>query len=265
MRKILILLLLFSGPVLTAYPQQEEKQSTGRWGKFIHVEAGFIYPEGSIKESIPIRQNPDYFYVSQYSDGNVWSETYGFTCGVRYEYYLSKLKSGISAGLRYYGFETDINGFTSGNAEFFYLRYTMDDTDIRFARVNALSESKHLITVPVELRVVPLQYRRISFFARAGIEYSIISLGHKTGISFHDENMNAYKDEVLGGIANTTISHFSAFYSSVGLKLGREGKPNYMFEVLLPSFFLTDNNFSLTDTDSYSGFRLSVQFPVNNK
>jgi hypothetical protein len=252
-------------PAFTVFPQNDENKNTDGWEKFIHVEAGFLYPEGSIKESIPIRQNLSYYYVDQYSDGYVSSETYGFVFGLRYEYYLPKLKSGISAGLRYYGLQTEISGYSSASSEFFFLRYSIDDSDTRFARVSSLAESNYLITVPLEVRVVPFQYKNLAFFAKAGIEYSIISLRQKTDITFRDDNMNAYKDEVLGNISGSANKNFSTFYSSVGFKLGKEGRPNYMFEVLLPSFFLTGNNFSLIDADYFSGFRLSVQFQVNNK
>ena len=129
------------------------------------------------------------------------------------------------------------------------------------------------LLLPFRFEIFPVETQALigrGGVARAGQQNRVVELTEtqeKLGIilDYFDENMNAYTNEVLGSIAGAANRNFSTFYSSVGLTLGKEGRTNYIFEVLLPSFFLTGNNFSLTDTDYYSGFRLSVQFPVNKK
>ena len=264
MQKTLISFFLAFMPFLTAFPQYNTDQTPSDRKSSIHVEAGYIYPQGTIKESVSIRQNISYYYVNQYSNGYVSSETSGLVIGIRYEYFLPGLKSGISTGLRFTGLNTEISGYTSGNSNFFYLRYSMQDSDTKFARVNSLTESNSLISVPLEVRFIPFKYKNLAFYAKSGIEYTMIRFGKGTDIKFQNDDMDDYKDAILGSISGSPNKNYSTFYSSIGIKIGQEGKSNYMFEVLLPSFFLTVNNFALIDTDYFEGFKLAILFPIKN-
>ena len=77
--------------------------------------------------------------------------------------------------------------------------------------------------------------------------------------------MNVNKDVILGRISSPVNRNFSTFYSSVGMKLGKEeNKINFIIEVMLPSLLLSKNNFYFIDVDYIEGFRLSVQLPLNN-
>jgi hypothetical protein len=263
MQKNLILFFFVSIAFQTVFAQENSDQTSSKIKKFINIEAGFIYPEGGIKESVSIRQNISDYYVNQYSNGSIFSQTDGFVFGIKYEYFFPKFKSGISSGLRFTSFNTDISGYTSSSSNFFYLRYSMQDSDTKFARVKSLTEFNYLLSVPLEVRVIPFHYKNLSFYATAGIEYSIASLNKGTDIKFQIDAMNEYKDEILSGVSGPTNKNYSTFYSSIGIKLGQEGKPNYMFEVLLPSVFLTSNNFALVNVNFYGGFKLAIQFPVN--
>lgn len=264
MKKSIFRIILLAFPLISVIPQTVSNQTTNEGKKSIHFEIGYIYPQGTIKESVSVRQNISYYYVNQFSNGFISSTTSGLLAGVRYEYYLPKIKSGFSTGLRLIGMNIEISGYTSNSSDFFYLRYSMQDSDTKFARVKSLTEDYYLLSVPLEIKVVPFQYKDLSFFAMAGLEYSIINLKKGTDIMFQDENMNAHKDLILNRISSPTGRSYSTFYSSAGLKLGKEGKPNYAFDVMLPSLLLTKNNFYLIDVDSFGGFRLSVQFPIKN-
>ena len=263
MKRSIYSIILAAFPLINVLPQSNSEQSTGEWKKSIQFEAGYIYPQGTIKESVSVRQNISYYYVNQYSGGFISSSTSGLILGVRYEYFLPKIKSGFSTGLRFLGMNTNISGYTSNSSDFFYLRYSMQDSDTKFARVKSLAEYYYLLSVPSEIRVIPFQYKDLSFFAIAGMEFGIISLKKGADIRFQDENMNAYKDLVLERISGPTGKNYSTFYSSLGLKIGKEGKPAYTFEVMLPSILLTKNNFHLIDVDHFEGFRLSIQLPLN--
>jgi hypothetical protein len=264
MQKTLITFILVTIPFITASTQSEGNQATNGRKRYFHIEAGYIYPEGTIKESVAIRQNISYYYVNQYSNGYISSTTSGLLLGVRYEYYLPKLKSGISSGLRFTGLNTDISGYTSNNSNFFFLRYSMQDSDTKFARVKSLTENNYLLSIPLEIRFTPFQYKNLSLYAKAGLEYSMISLKNEVNISFQDDDMEVNKDAILENITYPINKNYSTFYSAIGLKLGQEGKTNYTLEVLFPSFFLTKNNFYLVDVAYFEGFRLSIQFPVKN-
>jgi hypothetical protein len=263
MKCTLISLLLAAMPFLTLTAQYGDDSPPGGRQQFIYFEGGMIYPKGEIKESLSIRQNISYYYVNQYSSGYVSSETSGMLFGVRYGYYFPRFRSGISTGVRFTGLDTEISGYTSDISDFFYLRYSMQDSDTKFARVKSMAESNYFITVPLELIVVPTTYKNVSIYAKAGVEYSVLNVKSAADIEFQDELMDSYEEEILGALSGSANRHYSTFYSAIGLKFGQEDRPNFLLEIYLPSFFLTENNFELIDVDYYQGFKLSIQFPVN--
>ena len=263
MKKNIFVIILLAFPFTTVLPQTDNNKPSRR--QSVSFEAGFIYPQGTIKESLSIRQNLSYYYVNQYSDGSISSSTSGMLLGARYEYGLPVIKSDISTGLRFVGINSEITGYASANSDFFYLRYSMEETDTKFARVKSLTECNYILSIPLEIRVYPLRYRNISFFAMAGMEYSVICFKKAADITFREEIMNPRKDVVLGNIAGPVNRNYSSFYSSIGLKFGREDKLNYTIEVMLPSFLLTGNNFYFIDVDYLEGFRLSVKLPLKSK
>jgi hypothetical protein len=249
--------------LLSLYSQNNNEKLQPDWQRFIYLESGFIYPEGSIKENIAIRQNINSFYVNQGSYGHIYSESSGFTAGLRWEYFNTKFKTGVSSGLRYTGYNTGITGFSSWNARFFYLRYSIFDNNTKFARVTSINESLHFISVPVELRFVPLEYSKFGLFIKVGGEFSYKRLSESTSIDFFENHMKVHHDTILNSLGLSTGKHYSTLYSSAGLKLGKHGHPNFLIEVFMPSYFLTRNNFNLTESNYFEGVKFSLQIPVN--
>lgn len=244
------------------YPQDMPAAPPPAWSGFLYLESGLISPSGTIRESVAIRQNISAFYVDQVSEGEVNAATSGAMAGLRWEYFLKKFKSGVSAGLRYTGYFSEISGYSASNADFFYLRYSMQGSDTRFARVKSMNETSHFITLPLEIRVVPIQRWGMGFFVKAGAELSLLNLKHDTHIDFQDDAMNVYGDDILENISSRANEFYSTLYASAGVKFGREDRVNYIIEAFLPSFYLSKDNFSLTEVDYFEGFKLSVQFPV---
>jgi hypothetical protein len=265
MKRTLLSFILAITPFLIVISQTSIDQGSNDWKKHIYIEAGYIYPDGTIKESVAIRQNISYYYVNQNSDGYVSSTSSGLVAGIRYEYFYPRFKSGISAGIRFIGFNTEISGYTSSISDFFYLRYSMEDNDTKFARVKSLEESNYILTVPLEILVVPITYKYMGLYLKAGFEYSVISFNQGSDIIFQNETMEAYEESILNNISGAVNKRFSTFYTAIGFKFGKENMPNLMFEISLPSLFLTENNFTLVDSDYYQGFKLAIQFPLNKK
>jgi hypothetical protein len=263
MKCTMISILLSTMPLLTLTAQYGDDPPSNDWQQFIYFEGGMIYPEGAIKESVSIRQNISYYYVNQYSDGYVSSETSGYVFGIRYGYFFPRFKSGISTGIRFTGLEAEISGYTSDISDFFYLRYSMQDSDTKFARVTSMSESNYFLTKPLEVHIIPFTYKNLSLYAKAGVEYSVVNLKSGTDIQFRDAEMEPYENEILGNISGDVNKRYSTLYGAVGIQLGREDRPNLMFEVYLPSLFLTRNNFALIDVDYYEGFRLAAKVPLS--
>lgn len=265
MRKTLSTVILVFLSFIALFAQNDGHKFINNWEKYISLEAGYIYPEGKIKESLSIRQNINYYYSEYYSGGYIESQTSGLILGLRYELYSPGLKSGISGGLRFTGLNTEICGYTSSSSDFFYLRYSMEDSDTKFARVKELTERNYVISIPLEIRSPSMDYRTLSLFARAGLEYSIISLKKDTDIKFQDDAMMIHKSGILKNISGYAGKSYSTFYTSIGLKLGKEDRLNYIMDIYLPSLFLTKNNFYFIDAKFFTGFKLSLLIPINNK
>lgn len=229
---------------------------------FLHLEAGYIYPDGTIRDNIAIRQNISSFYVDQTSDGYISSDNHGLVFGLKYEYYLNKYHIGISTGLRFIAFRSEITGYSSYRSDFFYLRYSMEGSDTKFARVKNISESNNYFSFPVELKWVPYEYLKFQFFARIGAEFSFINILKETTIDFQESAMGAYQNEIIDNLGITTGNFYSSLYGSIGISIGNPNKTRYAAEVFLPSLFLTKDNFTLTDVERYEGFRLSIQVPL---
>lgn len=262
MKKMIIAFFPAVLQVLSLPAQDLPATALPGWASFLHIESGLINPSGTVRDNIAIRQNISSFYVSQLPDGEVNSATTGDMAGVRWEYFLRKFKTGVSAGLRYTAYFSEITGYSAANADFFYLRYSMQGSDTKFARVKSMNETSHFITLPLEVRVIPIQRWGMGFFVKAGAELSLLNVKHDTRINFQDDAMNVYEDEILENITSGANKFYSTLYTSVGVKFGRENRVNYIIEAFLPSFYLSKDNFSLTEVDYFEGFKLSVQFPV---
>lgn len=265
MKKIAFFICLVIMPGIALHSQGLSDKKPGNWVRFLQIESGFMYPNGTIKESIAIRQNISSYYVNQSSNGFISSSTSGFILGLRWEYFNIKLKTGFSTGLRYTGYSSEISGSTSRNADFFYLRYSMLNSDTKFARVKSITEINNFISIPLEIRFIPFEFKGLGLFVKAGIEFSRFNLKKETDIVFPDTAMEVNQDIILSGMSASPNKIYSTLYGSIGLKVGKEGKPNFQFEVFLPSFFLTKNNFTLTDVGNFDGFKFSVQFPIKKK
>jgi hypothetical protein len=262
MKIFILAFYLIVWPTILLFSQDVSPEPPNHWTRFLYLESGFMYPVGTIKESIAIRQNISSYYVDQPSNGNISSTTSGFIMGLRWEYFNNKFKTGVSTGLRYTGFRSEITGFSSSNADFFYLRYSMMNSDTKFARVKSITETNNFISIPLEFRFIPIQYKGFGLFAKVGAEVSRFNLKKGVDINFQDNTMEIHQELILNSIGVSTNKLYSTFYGSIGLKIGQEYKPNYLFEIFLPSVFNTRHNFALTNIDYFEGFKFSVQFPV---
>jgi hypothetical protein len=232
---------------------------------FLHLESGFIFPGGNIRESLAIRQNISSWHVHQPAGGNVFADSYGLVGGLRCEYFSSLLMSGISTGVRFIRYNTMITGYSSTISDFFYLRYSMGGSDTKFARVKSLTETNNYINIPVELKFIPLQFDAFGLFIKAGAEFSLTNLKKATDIEFQESAMEIHREDVLNAIMIATNMNYSTLYGSIGLTIGQTGRPNYIIEAYLPSMFLTGDNFTLTETNSFQGLMFSVILPLTRK
>jgi hypothetical protein len=247
------------------YPQSSNTDESSVWISQLQIEAGFTYPDGKIRESVSIRQNISSFYVDQYSNGSVYADTYGNFFSLKWEYLNQNLNLGFSTGLRYNSFQTEIYGSSSYGADFIYLRYSILDSNTKFARVKSITEDISFISVPVEVSFSPFEYKNFRLLASGGIEFSLVNLSRGTSIEFQEESMASFENDILDKIRASSTNFYSSIYATFGLRYGKKDKPKYGFEIFLPSFFLSQDNFELTEVTNFTGFRMSVRFPLIKK
>ncbi|HRZ49931.1 MAG TPA: hypothetical protein P5338_11115 [Bacteroidales bacterium] len=253
------LFLLATGLLAQGSPEN----TPSRWQHRLQLEAGFSFPSGSISENLAIRQNISSYYVYQSSQGSVYCDLSSFNTALKWGMYNPALKLGFAAGMRYSTFNTLISGYTSNNANFFYIRYSTSGTDTKFARIKSISESSKLIGIPIEATYFPFSTCYLQCFLKAGIEPASFRISHLTDIEFENPDMEAVEEEVAATF-NTPVSTFcSTFYTSVGFTIAGETKPGFTFEWVLPSVFISQKNFNLADVNrAFTGIRASMHIPV---
>ncbi len=259
-------LLLFSLLLCMAtwlFAQGSSESTASRWKHRLQLEAGFSFPSGSISENLAIRQNISSYYVYQSSQGTVYCDLSSFNTALKWGTYNPGLKLGFAAGVRYSSFTTHISGYTSSNANFFYIRYSTSGTDTKFARVKSITESSKLIGIPIEVTYVPFSSTFMQFFLKGGIEPASYRISHLTDIEFENPDMEGVEEEVAATFGTPVSTFCSTFYTSLGFTIAGETKPGFTFEWVLPSVFISQKNFNLADVNRmHTGIRASIHFPV---
>jgi hypothetical protein len=262
MKKLTCFVFIVIICITRIYSQETSNGPTSLWKMNINAEGGFQYPKGSVRESIAIRQNISSYFVNQSTNGQITSGTTGTVLGLKYELFNTKYNAGLSTGLRLIRYESEISGYSSSTADFFYLRYSEEGADTKFARIKSLNEINSMITLPVEMRIVLFKNYLFDLFCRGGLEISIFNIKKEASIKFQDESMKSYETQILNNISEPSRKFCSSMYASAGISMGKENRPNLLFEVF-PAVFLTKSNFTLTEISSYSGFKFSILIPVN--
>jgi hypothetical protein len=139
----------------------------------------------------------------------------------------------------------------------------MLNTDTKFARVENLTETRNFFSIPLELRFIPFEYQKFSFFVKAGAELGIFTMLNETHIEFREDVMKDQHDQVLSSMGLSSEDFYSTLYGSLGVSFGNKDRAKYILEFFVPSIFLGDDNFNLTDVDSFTGGKFSIQFPIN--
>jgi hypothetical protein len=262
MNRLFYFALMVVGIVSNAYSQNDE-ENQNIWKHKIGVETSFMFPAGDIIENIPIRQNVNSFYTHQSSSGQVSSYSNTAFYGAKYEIFNDKFRIGISSGIRYYNHKTEISGYSSYNSDFFYLRYTMEGNETKFARIKNIYENKDFVSIPLEIKYIFFQPNQLGFFASVGTDFSLFKTVDKVNIDFFDDKMNEFEQEVIKTILRQTNDFKSTLYVSFGIRYAEKDKIGFALEFIGPYAFITNDNFTLIDFYSSSGVRFSVEIPLN--
>lgn len=258
---ILFLLLFFC---FSAFSQEVSDDPPKGWINLLHAEAGFTFPNNTVRESLAIRQNMSSYYSYQSSQGQITTQVNGFHAALRWEFLHTGKKIGFSTGIRYQTFNTTITGYTAKNADFFYLRYSSEGVDTKFARVKSITEANRYIGIPLEIRYAPCHFKNTLYYLKVGIEPYAYMIDHTTDIAFQDTEMEKHKEEVVAGFSTPVHEFTSTFYSALGISFNNEKYHGVTIEFILPSFFLAKDVFSLTENHLFTGFRASYYLPISH-
>jgi len=265
MKKCILFLTVFCFLQIKMFAQEANEPVATNWQRYLHLESGFVFPNGSLNEDIPIRQNFSHHYDLSSRGGEVTLRSSGSLLGLRFEFFNPKYQAGISTGIRYTNYSSLIKGSSSSNAEFFYLRYVFIDDEAKYARVKSISETNNFIGIPIELRYIPLQTKYVGLILKTGFEISFLNISPKTTIELQETSMEQYESQIIDNVIRETDKYYSTLYSSIGVNVGKPDKPKFIFEVFLPSYYLTKNNFALMNEVNHykGGVKFSIQFPIS--
>jgi hypothetical protein len=97
----------------------------------------------------------------------------------------------------------------------------------------------------------------------AGSEPASFNIYNQTAIQFQDPAMDAYEDDVRAGFSSTVKSYSSTLYWALGCSVNGKNGGGITFEVMLPSLYLSKENFQLIGINQFSGLRATIQLPVS--
>lgn len=264
---VVVLLLFFWVGHLVAENKKENENDVSvasPWRSYFLVEFNNYYPNGSINSHIAVRQKVNAYDSGYDSNGSVSSDAYGFAGGLQWMFYHPNLKIGISSGLRYTHYMTEIYGSVSTSSDYFYLRYSESGQETKFARVQTISEQKEYLSIPLDVSYQVFEYRRIGFWTRVGGEFGVLGLSHKTGISFMESGMEDFETDVFSTIGIPDEKALSNIYWNLGGTYRLKNNISFRMDgIVLSKYLNTKVPFVLVESDFFTGWMLSMQIPIS--
>lgn len=234
----------------------------------VGVEFGGNEVSTSLNEKWNIRQDVGSNYYgynsSNYSNNSVSTDMFVSHFAIKPEISFFEDKLAFSSGLSFSNVLSGISiwGGQTDNADYFYLRYNNTALNSEYAKVKAINESSNYLGVPIEVKVIPFSFLKMDFYLKAGIELNF-KLSSKTEIDFVNDAMNEFEPAIIDNLGLKVNNLYSTWSTALGVSLGNKNKLHYNIEILLPSYFITNNNSTLVNNDMFTGFRFSIQLPVS--
>lgn len=238
----------------------QDKESSGYF--MIGLEAGINSISGELNEKWPVRQDVGK-YNPHYGSNNISTLTNGFFFGIKPEYVFCNEKFGVTSGIRYTRLNSTLSK-ESSQKDYFYMRYGGDETSTNFARIREIKEVQDYIGIPLEFRWTPIRFSIVGFYIKIGTDINF-KVNSNMNIDFVEESMAEKKQEILDYVDIEDNNIYSTLYGILGLRLDIRPNIRLNIEALLPSLYLTKNNFAFFEPDNQSGARISLQIPINKK
>lgn len=246
--------------LLTTIQVQGQKVALPKFSVGVDVGTGTFV--GEVDKQWYIRQDIGAsYYGDYYHQNSIYGDMSYFHVGIKSEYALND-KCSVLAGLKYKRIYSDIQH--DGRRNFFYLRYVQDESDLEFFRVRSIKEYNHYLSMPLEVKYVPLHISGwFAFYGKLGVDLGMLIQSEK-GINFKSESMYSYEDEVLEKmIKHDANSFFSSYYAAIGFSFFPTHKVTCSVDVFLPAGLFTSHQSSLIDPFSYGGVQCFIQIPLS--
>lgn len=230
----------------------------------VGVEFGGNEVSTSLNEKWNIRQDVGSNYYGYNSSSNsIATNMYISHFAVKPEIRLFDDKLAFSSGLRFSNVMSDVSiwGNQMDNAGYFYLRYNNTGLNTEYAKVKMMNESTNYLGIPIDVKLIPFSFWKMDFYIKTGIEFNF-KLSSNTQIDFANDAMNKFEQTIIDHVGLKVNNLYSTWSSALGVSLGNKNRLQYNIELLLPSFFITNNNSTLVNTEMFTGFRCSIQFPI---
>lgn len=230
--------------------------------KFLDVETGMIFFDGNMSNMDYVRGTISYYYPG-YSTNSLKSFSYKSFAGVKGEITSVNKKFGLLAGVRYSRITSLVknNTYWNTSSDYFYCLYKQDSTNTEYLKVKNISQNSDYVSIPVEIRVFAMRRTfPVSVFFKLGAELNYL-IQSQTNVDFYDNTMNQYESDIADKV-DKPRSSYAAFYTGLGLKVGRDLKPTISVEANVPFLISTKNSLGLIDPDLGGGFQINVQIPL---
>jgi len=228
----------------------------------IAVEAGGADWSGEPDTRWNIRQDVNSYGANLYADPvHAGSEGSFQYIGIKPEFTLWKGRVYVGTGLRFSTAYEFLGNISEGEQSYFFLRRQGHEA-VEFYRIRSIEETVNHLSVPLEISLVVLGYRsNWQLYVKAGSEIGMKVYG-KTHIRFRNPEMNPYAQELLDDADIRLNRFYSTLYGTIGLRLTQRNGIRYSAEVIIPSRYLTKDNFSVVTPQEFSGAQFSISFPM---
>ncbi len=253
----LIIFVLFTGKMFSQ-PNEQNDHSLLFFG---HAELSFFSPNAKVEESLPIRQNVSYQTV-YYQKPQLTVSSSGISSSLKFEIFNPGYRIALQTGLKYIAYNTSVTGTMTDNTDYFFVRYSIENQEVKFARVKEIKENNHYLAIPIDLRYYFFSRKRYGFYVKVNTDIGL-SISHELNILFHDPNMNTSKNEVLEVIKSDYDKFYTTITGAVGIRYNYIHKICLNGELIFPSTFMGNNYFMLTEANHVFGIRISAQMPIN--
>ena len=232
----------------------------------INIEVGSGYYFSNFNNQDYIRRDLSEYTTDCYFDNHDLLSTnmYKVSYAIKPEIYLVGQKLSLITGLRYtrYSVDTDNDDFWDVG-ESFYVRVPGKGLNTDYYRVRNIDQDAHYLGIPLEVKFSPSGPRAFRMHLKLGAEVGYLIYSY-TDVRFKNSSMRRYIDSVRDVIGEPRKVNAAA-YAAVGFRAGREHRPGFLFELTLPTFYLTKDQNLLAEPLWGFGIQLGMSIPLNKE